>query len=95
MNRTYRLKNVIYFPSFNIIGGVETFCYEMAVKYGKEYDITVCYKNGDPQQMAKIAKKGNPVNRLSKKEMGRYKNQMVPQSNSVVITVLPPARRVT
>lgn len=56
MNKTYRLKNVIYFPSFNIVGGVETFCYEMAVKYGKDYDITVCYQNGDPQQMAKIAK---------------------------------------
>ena len=55
MKQTYRLKNVIYFPSFNIIGGVETFCYEMAVKYGKDYDITVCYKNGDPQQMTKIA----------------------------------------
>lgn len=54
--RTYHLKNVIYFPSFNIIGGVETFCYEMAVKYGKDYDITICYQNGDPQQMAHIAK---------------------------------------
>ena len=53
---TYKLKNVIYFPSFNIIGGVETFCYEMAVKYGKDYDITIVYKNGDPQQMARIAK---------------------------------------
>lgn len=52
----YNLKNVIYFPSFNIIGGVETFCYEMAVKYGKDYDITVCYQNGDPQQMFRIAK---------------------------------------
>lgn len=27
--RTLNLKNVIYFPSFNIIGGVETYCYEM------------------------------------------------------------------
>lgn len=52
----YKLKNVIYFPSFNIIGGVETFCYEMALKYGKDYDITVMYRWGDPQQMAKIAK---------------------------------------
>ena len=52
----YRLKNVIYFPSFNIVGGVETYCYEMAVKFGKEYDITVLYQNGDPQQMMKIAK---------------------------------------
>lgn len=56
MGRTYRLKNVIYFPSFNIIGGVETYCYEMAVKYGKDYDITILYRNGDPQQMARIAK---------------------------------------
>ena len=52
----YKLKNVIYFPSFNIVGGVETYCYEMALKYGKDYDITVLYKWGDPQQMAKIAK---------------------------------------
>lgn len=52
----YYLKNVIYFPSFNIVGGVETYCYEMALKFGKDYDITVCYINGDPQQMAKIAK---------------------------------------
>lgn len=58
----YNLKNVIYFPSFNIIGGVETFCYEMAVKYGKDYDITVCYKNGDPQQMMRIAKVCRVVN---------------------------------
>lgn len=55
MSKTYRLKNVIYFPSFNIIGGVETFCYEMALKYGKDFDITVCYINGDPQQMERIA----------------------------------------
>lgn len=51
----YNLKNVIYFPSFNIIGGVETFCYEMALKYGKDYDLTIVYKNGDAQQMAHIA----------------------------------------
>lgn len=56
MGKLYRLKNVIYFPSFNIIGGVETYCYEMALKYGKDYDITVCYQNGDPQQMSRIAK---------------------------------------
>lgn len=51
----YKLNNVIYFPSFNIIGGVETYCYEMALKYGKDYDITILYQNGDPQQMEKIA----------------------------------------
>lgn len=52
----YRLKNVIYFPSFNVIGGVETFCYEMALKFGKDYDITVMYRWGDPQQMSHISK---------------------------------------
>ena len=52
----YKLKNCIYFPSFNVVGGVETYCYEMAVKYGKDYDITVLFQNGDPKQMAKIAK---------------------------------------
>lgn len=30
-----RLKNVIYFQSFNAVGGVETFCYEMGLKYGE------------------------------------------------------------
>ena len=52
----YKFRNVIYFPSFNIIGGVETYCYEMAKKFGKDYDITILYRNGDPQQMSKIAK---------------------------------------
>lgn len=53
--RTLKLKNVIYFPSFNAVGGVETFCYEMGLKYGKEYDITVLFRNGDPAQMKKIS----------------------------------------
>lgn len=55
MSHTYRLKNVIYFQSFNIVGGVETYCYQMALKFGGDYDITVCYKHGDPQQMTHIA----------------------------------------
>lgn len=53
--RTLRLKNVIYFTNFNICGGVETFCYEMGLKYGKDFDITVMYKNGDPAMLAHIA----------------------------------------
>ena len=53
--RTYNLKNVIYFPNFNSCGGVETFCYEMAVKYGNDFDITILYRNGDPQMMRHIA----------------------------------------
>lgn len=53
--RELRFKNVIYFPSFNSIGGVETYCYEMGLKYGKEYDLTVLFRNGDPARMKKIS----------------------------------------
>lgn len=53
--RTLRLKNVIYFPGFNCVGGVETFCYEMGLKYGKDFDITVLYRQGDPAMMKHIA----------------------------------------
>ena len=56
MGRVLKLKNVIYFPSFNLVGGVETYCYEMGLKYGKSYDITVLYKNGAQEQMERIAK---------------------------------------
>lgn len=54
MSRTYHLKNVIYFPSFNSIGGVETYCYEMALKFGKDYDITIVYRQGDKSQMQRL-----------------------------------------
>lgn len=53
--RTLRLKNVIYFPNFNCVGGVETFCYEMGLKYGSDFDITVLYRQGDPAMMKHIA----------------------------------------
>ena len=56
MSRTLRLKNVIYFPNFNCVGGVETFCYEMGLKYGKDFDITVLYRNGDANMMDHISK---------------------------------------
>lgn len=51
---TYELKNVIYFPSFNAVGGVETYCYEIGLKYGKTYDITVVYRQGDTAMLDKI-----------------------------------------
>lgn len=54
MSKTYHLKNVIYFPSFNSIGGVETYCYEMALKFGTDYDITIVYRQGDPKQMQRL-----------------------------------------
>lgn len=53
--RELKLKNVIYFPNFNVVGGIETFCYEFGLKYGKDYDITVIFRNGDSGRMRKIA----------------------------------------
>lgn len=55
MSRVLRLKNVIYFPGFNKIGGVETYCYEMGLKFGKEYDITILYRKGDPEMMKRLS----------------------------------------
>lgn len=55
MGRVLRLKNVIYFPAFNCIGGVETFCYEMGLRYGKDYDITILYRSGDADMINHIA----------------------------------------
>lgn len=52
--KTYHLKNVIYFPGLNCVGGVETYCYEMGLKYGKDYDITVLCRNGDPNMIRHI-----------------------------------------
>ena len=54
MSRTLRLKNVLYFPGFNSVGGIETFCYEFGLKYGKDYDITVVYEHGDADMMRHI-----------------------------------------
>lgn len=53
--RTLRLKNVLYFPNFNVVGGIETFCYEFGLKYGKDYDITVIFRDGDDRMMRKIS----------------------------------------
>ena len=49
--------NVFYVPHFNIIGGIETYCYELAKKYGK-YDITFVYSDetSDRKQLARIRK---------------------------------------
>ena len=53
--RTYTLKNVIYFPHINSCGGVETFCYEMGLKFCPEYDITILFEAGDAEMIRKIA----------------------------------------
>lgn len=49
--------NVFYVPHFNIIGGIETYCYELAKKY-KDKDITFVYsdKKSDINQLNRIRK---------------------------------------
>ena len=47
--------NVFYIPHFNVIGGIETYMYELAKKYSK-YDITVVYSAGDYKQIARLSK---------------------------------------
>lgn len=50
------MKNAIIIPHINVIGGVETFAYELAKKYSKDYDITVIYQDADPAQLARLKK---------------------------------------
>lgn len=54
-NRVLKLKNVFYYPNINRIGGVETYLFEMGLKYGKDYDLTLLTNNGDMQMLRRIA----------------------------------------
>ena len=47
--------NLFYVSNFNVIGGVETYIYELARKY-RDYDITVVYKTGHPNQIRRLMK---------------------------------------
>ena len=49
--------NIFYVPHFNIIGGIETYCYELAKKY-KDTDITFVYSDetSDRKQLNRIRK---------------------------------------
>lgn len=47
--------NLFYFKQLNSIGGIETFFYNLAQKYGKDYDITILYRDGDPAQVKRLA----------------------------------------
>ena len=53
--RELRLVNVLYYPRINVVGGIETFCYELGLMYGKDCDITLLYVDGDAGMIAKIA----------------------------------------
>ena len=47
--------NLFYFHTLNSIGGIETFFWNLAKKYGKEYDITILYRNGDTKQVKRLS----------------------------------------
>ena len=47
-------KNLFYCKHASDIGGVETFYYEIAKKYGKDHDITLLYKTGDQKQLQRL-----------------------------------------
>ena len=47
--------NLFYVSNFNVIGGVETFIYELSRKY-HNYDIVVVYKTGDDNQIRRLKK---------------------------------------
>lgn len=49
------MKNIFYFSHINSIGGVETFFYYMAKKY-QDWDITIYYKTGNPEQINRLRK---------------------------------------
>lgn len=46
-------KNIFYFKNLNIIGGIETFFYQLARKY-KDWDITIYYSSGDSDQIKRL-----------------------------------------
>ena len=49
------MKNIIYYPYINRIGGIESFLFYLAKKY-KNYDLTVYYGGGDPEQIKRLAR---------------------------------------
>jgi glycosyltransferase involved in cell wall biosynthesis len=49
------MTNVFYFDQVNSIGGIETFFYQLGKKYGKDYDITLLYREGDANQLRRLS----------------------------------------
>lgn len=49
------MKNIFYFGHLNKIGGIEAFFYYLAKKY-QDWDITVYYTTGDPNQIRRLKK---------------------------------------
>lgn len=55
MGKIIKHANIIYIKDFSLIGGVETFTYEMIKKY-KDLDIAVVYKEADTNQLIRVRK---------------------------------------
>ena len=47
--------NLFYFHTLNSAGGIETFFYQLGKKYGKDFDITLFYRDGDPAQIKRLS----------------------------------------
>ena len=50
-----KYQNLFYFHTLNSIGGIETFFYQLGKKYGKDFDITIFYRSGDPAQVKRLS----------------------------------------
>ena len=49
------MNNIFYLHHINQIGGVETYLYQIALKYGKTHDITIMYQTGDGEQIKRYS----------------------------------------
>lgn len=52
----FKFGNVFFFHNINSIGGVETYFYELAKKYAKEYEIVFFYIKADSEQLKRLRK---------------------------------------
>lgn len=48
--------NLFYFGYINSIGGIETYFWNMAQKYGADHDILIVYSNGDATQIRRLSR---------------------------------------
>lgn len=50
-----KYQNLFYFHTLNSIGGIETFFYQLGKKYGEDFDITIFYRSGEPNQVRRLS----------------------------------------
>lgn len=85
--------NLIYVSNFNVIGGLETYVYELAKKY-HQYDIVVVYNSGHINQINRLKKyvkviKNEPENRYKvKKCFVNYDRNILPQVEAEEVILL-------